>query len=81
LKGDALKMADEVSSVPKMSNDARVLVFRRSFMPSDTPPEKQDWLTVDAYVVVTDRYVVICDTLLCPEDMQLVMNEVHPVLI
>jgi glyoxylase-like metal-dependent hydrolase (beta-lactamase superfamily II) len=70
-------MANAISLVPGMSNDPRVLVFRCHF----TPPEKQDWLLVDAYVVVTDRYVVICDTMLCPEDMQLLINELHPALI
>ena len=69
-------MANGISPVPEMSNDARVRVFRCSF----TPPEKQDWLKVDAYVVVTDRYVVICDTMLCPEDMEMVINEVNPAL-
>jgi glyoxylase-like metal-dependent hydrolase (beta-lactamase superfamily II) len=70
-------MANGISLVPEMSNDARVLVFQCSF----TPTEKQDWLKVDAYVVITDRYVVICDTMLCPEDMELVINEVHSVLV
>jgi len=69
-------MTEEVYHVPEMSNDARVLVFRRSF----TPPEKEDALKVDAYVVITDRYVIICDTLICPEDMELVINEIHSVL-
>lgn len=69
-------MTEEVSRIPGMSNDPRVLVFRRSF----TPPEKEDALEVDAYVVITDRYVVICDTLICPEDMEMVINQIHPML-
>lgn len=30
-------------------------------------------MQVDNYVVITAQYVVICDTLLCPEDMELVI--------
>lgn len=70
-------MPNTISPIPTMSNDERVLVFRCSF----TPPEKQDWLKVDAYVVLTDRYVIICDTMLCPEDMQMVMQAIQPALI
>jgi glyoxylase-like metal-dependent hydrolase (beta-lactamase superfamily II) len=76
-KGDALKMTNAISLVSQMSNDERVQVFRCSF----TPPERQDWLKVDAYVVITDRYVIICDTMLCPEDMHLLMQEIQPALI
>ena len=35
---------------------------------------------VDAYSVISARYVVICDTLLCPTDMQIVMENVRPEL-
>src|SRR5579884_3358891 len=69
-------MTNAISLVSQMSNDERVLVFRCHF----TPPERQDWLKVDAYVVITDRYVVICDTMLCPEDMQLLMQEIQSTL-
>lgn len=76
-KGDTLQMTNIISPISTMSNDERVLVFRCSF----TPPEKQDWLKVDAYVVITDRYVIFCDTMLCPADMQQIMQEVQPTLI
>ncbi|GHO96145.1 hypothetical protein KSF_061930 [Reticulibacter mediterranei] len=69
-------MAEEVYLVPNMSSDSRVLVFRRDF----TPPVKEDTLQVDAYVIITERYIVLCDTLLCPEDMAIVLNEIAPTL-
>jgi glyoxylase-like metal-dependent hydrolase (beta-lactamase superfamily II) len=69
-------MTKEVYLVPNMSGDSRVLVFRRDF----APPVKEDTLRVDAYVIITERYVVLCDTLLCPEDMAIVLNEVAPAL-
>jgi glyoxylase-like metal-dependent hydrolase (beta-lactamase superfamily II) len=69
-------MTKEVYLVPNMSSDSRVLVFRRDF----TPPVKEDMLQVDAYVIITERYVVLCDTLLCPEDMAIVLNEITPTL-
>jgi glyoxylase-like metal-dependent hydrolase (beta-lactamase superfamily II) len=69
-------MAEEVYLVPNMSDDSRVLVFRRDF----APPIKEDMLQVDAYVIITERYVVLCDTLLCPEDMAIVLNEIAPAL-
>ena len=59
--------------VTQMSNDPRVRVFRRVFAPQD-PLEKME---VDAFVVITTRYVVVLDTLLCPEDMATVMYEVR----
>jgi glyoxylase-like metal-dependent hydrolase (beta-lactamase superfamily II) len=61
--------------VPEMSADERVRVFRRSL------GEMEDFsgMEVDAYAVITERYVVICDTMLCPEDaaamMQMVQRE------
>jgi glyoxylase-like metal-dependent hydrolase (beta-lactamase superfamily II) len=69
-------MTKEVYLVPNMSSDSRVLVFRRDF----TPPVKEDMLQVDAYAIITERYVVLCDTLLCPEDMAIVLNELTTAL-
>jgi glyoxylase-like metal-dependent hydrolase (beta-lactamase superfamily II) len=69
-------MTKEVYLIPDMSGDSRVLVFRRDF----TPPVKEDTLRVDAYVTITERYVILCDTLLCPEDMAIVLNEIAPAL-
>ena len=62
-----------VALVPDISNDARIRVFRRYF----SAPGEFDNLQVDAYVVITERYVVICDSLLCPEDMAIVIDAVR----
>jgi len=56
------------AGVTDLSPDARVQVFRSFF----SAPGEFDNLSVDAYVVITERCVVFCDTLLCPEDMRLV---------
>jgi glyoxylase-like metal-dependent hydrolase (beta-lactamase superfamily II) len=58
--------------VPEMSGDERVLVFRRSL---DIKGEFEG-LEVDAYVVLTDRYVVMLDTMLCPADAEAIMRQV-----
>lgn len=51
--------------VPGMSGDERVRVFRRVF---DVTGEYEG-LEVDAYVIITGRYVVVLDTMLCPADV------------
>ena len=62
--------------VPAMSADNQVRVFRRTL----DATEKFEGLDVDAYIVITDSYLVVCDTMLCPEDvatmMQLVQHEI-----
>jgi glyoxylase-like metal-dependent hydrolase (beta-lactamase superfamily II) len=62
--------------VPAISDDQRVRVFRRNF----TAPGEFDGMEVAAYAVITDRYIVVCDTLLCPEDMIHVMQQMRDVL-
>jgi glyoxylase-like metal-dependent hydrolase (beta-lactamase superfamily II) len=59
--------------VPEMSTDPRIRVFRRNF---NTVGEFEG-MEVDAYVVITDNYLVILDTLLCPEDAQAMMQMVQ----
>ncbi len=56
--------SDGVFFIPEMSTDQRVRVFRRNF----GGIEEFDGMEVDAYVIITERYVVVLDTLLCPED-------------
>lgn len=58
---------------PEMSPDARVHVFRRSL----TMIEELEEMEVDAYVVVTDLYVIVLDTLLCAEDASAMMQTVQ----
>ena len=56
--------------VPGMSGDERVRVFRRVF---DVTGEYEG-LEVDAYVIITERYVVVLDTMLCPADVAAMMS-------
>ena len=58
--------------VSYMSDDSRIRVFRRLFA-----PESAEQMEVDAYVVITTHYVIVLDTLLCPEDMAIVMYAVR----
>jgi glyoxylase-like metal-dependent hydrolase (beta-lactamase superfamily II) len=60
-----------ISPVPAMFHDSRIRVFRRHF----AAPGEFDDMQVDAYAVISERYVIICDTALCPEDMAAVMDE------
>jgi len=70
-----MSITKSVLYIPEMSYDPRVRVFRKKFEASG----EFDGMEVDAYVIITDRYVVVCDTLLCPEDaaemMQMVEGE------
>ncbi len=63
-------------SVPEHSGDPRVRVFRCLF----APPDESESMEVDAYAVITDRFVALLDTLLCPEDMAFVIEQLHDVL-
>jgi glyoxylase-like metal-dependent hydrolase (beta-lactamase superfamily II) len=68
---------DEIIPDLEISSDERIRVFRRSFQ--DVP--ECEGMEVDAYIVITDCHVIVLDTLLCPEDvsimMQSVKNELH----
>src|SRR5689334_2615443 len=57
-------------------DDARIRIFRRLI----TIPGEIGSMPVDCYVIITRRYVVICDTLLRPEDMTIVMRAIQNVL-
>jgi glyoxylase-like metal-dependent hydrolase (beta-lactamase superfamily II) len=63
-------MVAEIVALPALSGDERVQIFRRAF----TGMEEYAGMTVDAYAVISERYVVIFDTLLSPTDMQPVMD-------
>lgn len=65
--------SDSIIAVPEMSNDPRVRVFRRTF----TAMGEFEGMQVDAYLVITDRYLVMLDTMLCPEDAATMMQMVH----
>lgn len=58
-----------VREIPEMSPDPRVRVFRRALSGLD----EFEGMEVDAYLVLGERYAVMLDTLLCPDDMTQVM--------
>jgi len=63
--------------VPEMSTDPRLRVFRRTF----DAIQEFEGMEVDAYIMTTDNYVVVFDTLLCPEDAAAVMQMVEDQLV
>jgi glyoxylase-like metal-dependent hydrolase (beta-lactamase superfamily II) len=56
--------------VANLPIDSRIRVFRRFF----SAPGEFDELQVDAYCITTRNFIIICDTLLCPEDMQYMLQ-------
>ena len=74
-KGDnTMAPSEQIISLPALQDDTRIRIFRRTFPPME---EFAD-MHVDAYVIVTERSVVICDTLLSPADMAFVMQHTRP---
>lgn len=65
-----MSASDAVTLVPEMHPDPRIKVFRRKFAGMD----EYEGMEVDAYVILTTRYAVILDTLLCPEDAQAMLD-------
>ncbi len=65
-----------ITCLPAINSETRVRIFRRTF------PDMEEFagMHVDSYAVISERYVVVCDTLLCPADMQIVMEQLHPEL-
>jgi glyoxylase-like metal-dependent hydrolase (beta-lactamase superfamily II) len=59
--------------VPEMSANSRIRVFRRTF----NPVGEFEGMEVDAYIVFTDAYMVVFDTMLCPEDVSIMMHMVQ----
>src|SRR5579885_1115076 len=66
-----------IALIPGMSNDQRIRVFRRTFVAQG----ETEAMEVDIYAITTERYVILCDTLLCPEDMAQVMQEIQEALV
>ncbi len=56
----------------EISSDERIRVFRRTFHGI----KEFEVMEVDAYIVITDHYVIVLDTLLCPEDVSFMMQSV-----
>jgi len=63
---------NQLFPVAGISGDQRVRVFRRVF---DATGEYED-MEVDAYVVISERYIVVLDTMLCPADVASMMSSV-----
>ncbi len=68
-----MEKSDSVMPVYDLIDDQRIRVFRRYF----SAPGEFDMMQVDAYVVISKHYVVVCDTLLCPEDAASMLQTVH----
>jgi glyoxylase-like metal-dependent hydrolase (beta-lactamase superfamily II) len=64
--------SNEVFPVLELSNDDRVRVFRRSIHGQ----KAFEGMEVDAYIVITDRYLIMLDTMLCPEDVSAMLQSV-----
>ena len=61
---------EQLFPVPDMSGDERVRVFRRVFNMAG----EMEGMEVDAYIVISERYVVVLDTMLCPADVTGMMS-------
>src|SRR5581483_6532759 len=68
-----MSVSHEIAQIPGMSGDQRIRVFRRTFVPKGA----SEAMEVDAYVISTARYITLCDTLLRPEDMAQVVQEIQ----
>ncbi|GHO87496.1 MBL fold metallo-hydrolase [Dictyobacter formicarum] len=70
----------DIFAVPEMSQDNRVRVYRGSRLrvcPNNfSGPEEFDGMEVDCYLLVTDRFRLLCDTLIRPEDMSTVFEDI-----
>lgn len=69
-----MELTQGIAEAPEMSPDARVRVFRRTI--SDL--EDFEGLQVDAYLILGERYALLLDTLLCPEDVAQVLSLCAP---
>jgi len=57
----------------EMSLDERVRVFRRTFHGL----KEFEGMEVGSYIVMTDHHVIVLDTLLCPEDVSIMLQSVN----
>lgn len=66
----------EIREISELSPDPRVRVFRQTL----NGLEEFKGMEVDAYVVLGERYVVLLDTLLCPDDVRQIIDAITPTL-
>lgn len=64
---------NEIIADLDISTDERVRVFRRTFHGM----QEFEGMEVDAYIVIADRYLIVLDTMLCPEDVSIMMQTVN----
>lgn len=69
-----MEQTQDIWEVPEMSPDPRIRVFRRILHGL----EGFEGMEVDAYVVMGEQYIVLLDTLLCPDDVAAVMRAIEP---
>jgi len=68
---------NEVFPVLELSNDDRVRVFRKSIHGI----QAFEGMEVDAYIIFTDRFLIMLDTMLCPEDVSATLQSVSTEII
>lgn len=68
-----MSASEGVFFVPEMSSDPCIRVFRRKFNEAG----EFEGMEVDAYIVITGNYLVVFDTMLCPEDAGAMMQMVQ----
>ncbi|GLV55722.1 hypothetical protein KDH_25660 [Dictyobacter sp. S3.2.2.5] len=74
-----MSMSD-ISIIPEMSQDDRVRVYRGSRLrvcPNNfSGPTEFDGMEVDCYLLTTDRFRLLCDTSIRPEDMATIFEDI-----
>src|SRR5690349_18759704 len=76
-KGFPMVQPNEVFPVLELSNDDRVRVFRKSIHGI----QAFEGMEVDAYIIFTDRFLIMLDTMLCPEDVSATLQSVSTEII
>lgn len=71
-----MPVAKNFAPVPEISPDERVRIFRSSFSATG----EYEGMEVDACAIISERFVVIGDTLLCPADMAAMLQHLGDVL-
>jgi glyoxylase-like metal-dependent hydrolase (beta-lactamase superfamily II) len=69
-----MKISPNIHEVPEMSPDPRLRVFRRTM----TELDEFAGMQVDAYVLLGEHSVVLLDTLLCPNDVAVILDAIRP---
>lgn len=62
--------SDQILPVQGLTTDPRIHIFRRKFQ----MPDGSGSMEVDAYVIITERFAVVCDTMLCPADAEAMLT-------